>query len=233
MNKPPTEVLVLAVHGSPGDPARARREFAFLEQPDRPLEVLILSGDKPVSAQLEHIALERYPLSEITLAPLLLAAGYHLQHDLLPAVQALEERGRSVNLLPLWGRSASFKRAIKDALGRLARSRTPSGILWLAPGGAAVMAALRRQVDEAGLLPESLTQHWATRLDDDLPRDALPVIAVLREGRLSRSVRKAWTGSRAPRLLFSRPLLQEALRRWTVRPRRYALESLFVATMRR
>lgn len=221
MSKSPAEVLVLAIHGSPGDPARAQREFAFLEQPDRPLEVLTLSGDQPVGTQLEHIALEKYPLSEITLAPLLLAAGYHLQHDLLPAVQELQGRRRAVNLLPLWGRSASFKHALKAALGRLERmrdARGPSGILWLAPGGTAVMAALRRQVDEAGILPESLSQHWATRLNDDLPFDALPVIAVLREGRLSRSVRETWAGSRAPRLLFSRPLLRGALPRWAGSP---------------
>ncbi|MCC6575677.1 MAG: hypothetical protein IT462_17995 [Planctomycetes bacterium] len=214
---PPAEVLVLAIHGSPGDPRRARREFAFLGLIGRPVEVLILSGDEPVAEQLQHIAV-KFPRSDLVIAPLLLAAGFHLQHDLLPAVPFLREQGRNVRLLPLWGRSEHLTYALQSALRANfgPGKRVPAaGVLWLVPGGSAALANLRRQVDESRILADSVPQHWATQISDDLPQDALPIIAVLREGRLSKTLRKAWAGSRRPRLLFGEELLQRALLRWT------------------
>lgn len=211
----PQGVLILAIHGSPGDPERARREFSFLAAPGRPLEVLTLSGDESVDSRLAGIA-ARHPCAAFTVAPLLLAAGYHLQHDLLPAVQALQDAGREVRLLPLWGRSEPFARALARSLRAMVKGRIPAGgLLWLVPGGSAALAGLRRGVDDTRVLPHELRQHWATRISDDLPRDTLPLIAVLREGRLSATLRKAWGGARRPRLLFSQAALRSALLRWT------------------
>ncbi len=83
-----SRLLVLALHGSPGDPQRAHSDFGFLKTPGRNLEFLLLS-DRIATAREQLLALaERYRGAEISVAPLLLGAGYHYQHDLLPALSA-------------------------------------------------------------------------------------------------------------------------------------------------
>ena len=211
-------VLVLAIHGSPGDPARAREEFAFLDDLDRPLELLVLNDkERPAAAQLGRIAQE-YPGRELLVAPFLLGEGYHFSHDLVPAVEAARRLGVSARLLPLFGRAEIFLRALHQAVFEHAPPGFGGKLAWLVPGGARVATELREALEL--IRPELAgvsTWHTLTRaeLPSTLPHDALPLVAVLRDGRIVDNLAKAHLGAHAPRPLFAPHHLKTALEHWT------------------
>jgi sirohydrochlorin ferrochelatase len=210
-------VLVLAIHGSPGDPARAREEFAFLDDPARPLELLVLNDkDLPAAVQLGRIA-QAHPDAQLLVAPFLLGEGFHYRHDLVPAIEAAARVGASVRLLPIFGLAEAFLRALHLAVYEQAPSGYASPIAWLVPGGTAVANELR---DALELIRPDLAAHstWYALTRAELPAslatDALPIVAVLRDGRITENLRRAWQGRHAPRALFSTRHLQAALGAW-------------------
>lgn len=211
-------VLVLAIHGSPGDPARAREEFAFLEDSARPLELLVLNDkERPAAAQLGRVA-QAHPDRELVVAPFLLGEGYHYSHDLVPAVEAALRLGFSARLLPLFGRAEIFLRALHQAVFEHAPPGFGGKIAWLVPGGAKVAAELREALELIRPeLAEVSTWHALTRAEvpDTLPENALPLVAVLRDGRIVDNLRNAHLGAQAPRPLFRPRHLRAALEGWT------------------
>lgn len=207
-----SRLLVLALHGSPGDPQRAHSDFGFLKTPGRNLEFLLLS-DRIATAREQLLALaERYRGAEISVAPLLLGAGYHYQHDLLPALSALP----GVRLLPRFGRSEAFAHALGRALCPIEAGQP---LHWLVPGGTPVAEDLCDVLSQAQPVLAAQSQ-WHL-----LPRAELPsvlreaprgqaLLAVLREGRIAQSLRSQWPGARPLRLLLDLASLQEAVRQW-------------------
>ncbi len=213
------EVLVMAIHGSPGDPKRAREEFAFLESGQRPLEILLLS-DKAltVGQQLAGIT-QVHPGAALTVAPFLLGAGFHYQHDLLPALR--EQPG--VRLLELFGRSDPFLQALNAALTEHAPRDHDQSLIWLVPGGAAVCEDLRAGL--AALRPDlTARSRWFPLIKPQPPVElkpgatGLPLIAVLRDGRIAATLTAAWPGILKPRLLFEPRHLKTAMLSWTALP---------------
>jgi hypothetical protein len=101
----------------------------------------------------------------------------------------------------------------------------PSGftspIAWLVPGGSAVAAELREALD---LIRPDLaavsTWYALTRAEipASLATDALPIVAVLRDGRIADNLRRAWQGKHAPKALFSAKHLEAALGAWVLSP---------------
>ncbi len=216
-----TTVLVLAIHGSPGDPARAREEFAFLDDPARPLELLVLNDKElPAAVQLGRIA-QAHPDAELLVAPFLLGEGFHYRHDLVPAIEAAARVGASVRLLPIFGRAEAFLRALHLAVYDQAPSGFAAPLAWLVPGGPAVADELR---DALELIRPDLVAHstWHALSRAELPAalapDAVPIVAVLRDGRIVDNLRRAWTGKHAPRALFSTRHLKAALDAWLGTP---------------
>lgn len=218
-NEAVATVLVLAIHGSPGDPARAREEFAFLGGETRPLEILVLNDkERPAAAQLGQIA-RAFPEAELLVAPFLLGEGYHYRHDLLPAVEAARRLGTQARLLPIFGRSDAFLRALHPAVFAHAAPGFGGPIAWLVPGGPAVASELREALE---LIRPDLADQSAwyalsrAEIPASLAQDALPLVAVLRDGRITENLRRAWTGRHAPRALFATRHLQAALAAWTL-----------------
>ncbi|MBP9890588.1 MAG: hypothetical protein KBG84_01680 [Planctomycetes bacterium] len=211
-------VLVLAIHGSPGDPARAREEFAFLAGNARPLEVLVLNNkEHPAAAQLGRIA-QTYPGCELLVAPFLLGEGYHFSHDLVPAVEAALRLGAPVRLLPLFGQAEIFLTALHVALFEHAPPGFVGKLAWLVPGGTKVATDLLEALELIRPeLAEVSTWHALTRAEvpDTLPENALPLVAVLRDGRIVDNLRNAHLGAQAPRPLFRPRHLRAALEGWT------------------
>ncbi|KAA0217983.1 hypothetical protein EDM80_02165 [bacterium] len=207
-----SRLLVLALHGSPGDPERAQSDFGFLQSSGRSLEFLLLS-DRNATAREQLLALAaRYYGAEISVAPLLLGAGYHYQHDLLPALSALP----GSRLLPLFGRSEAFARALTRALCPIEAGQP---LHWLVPGGPAVAEDLCAVLSQAHPVLAAQSQ-WHL-----LPRAELPsvlreahqghaLLAVLREGRIAQSLSSQWPGPRPLRLLLDLASLQEAVQQW-------------------
>lgn len=210
-------VLVLAIHGSPGDPRRAREEFAFLGGEERPLEILLLNDKElPALAQLGHLARE-HEGRELVVAPLLLGEGYHFTHDLLPAVEAARKFGAQARLLPLFGRAEIFLRALHEAVLEHAPPGFKGKLAWLVPGGAQVAASLREALELIRPeLAERSTWHVVSRVEAPpaVPRDALPLVAVLRDGRIVQALRKGHLGAHSPQPLFAPRHLKAALQAW-------------------
>jgi len=210
-------VLVLAIHGSPGDPARAREEFAFLADEQRPLEILVLNDkERPAAAQLGRIA-QAHQGRELHVAPFLLGEGYHYTHDLVPAVEAALRLGASARLLPLFGRAEVFLRALHRALFDHAPPGFGGKLAWLVPGGAKVATDLREAIELIRPeLADVSTWHALSRaqLPAEMPQDALPLVAVLRDGRIVENLRQAYGGVQKPRALFAAQHLKEALEIW-------------------
>lgn len=210
-------VLVLAIHGSPGDPVRAREEFTFLDDPTRPLEIIVLNDkERPAAAQLGQIA-RAYPEAELLVAPLLLGEGYHYSHDLVPAVGAARRLGTQIDLLPIFGRSEAFLRALHPAVFSHAAPGFDQPIAWLVPGGPSVAADIREALEL--IRPDVCARsNWHTLSRVEIPaslaHDALPLVAVLRDGRITENLRRAWQGKHAPRALFSPRHLEPALEAW-------------------
>lgn len=210
-------VLVLAIHGSPGDPARAREEFAFLADEQRPFEILVLNDkERPAAAQLGRIA-QAHRGRALHVAPFLLGEGYHYTHDLVPAVEAALRLGARARLLPLFGRAEIFLRALHEAVFEHAPPGFGGKLAWLVPGGAKVAAELREALELIRPeLAEVSTWHALARTEVPaaLPHDALPLVAVLREGRIVDNLRRAYGGALAPRPLFAPRHLKAALEGW-------------------
>jgi sirohydrochlorin ferrochelatase len=149
---------------------RIYESFIDVQSPDVPTVLNTAAGDIAADSSAGAPATEGSEVAPVTIAPLLLATGYHVRKDLTEAAEEAEEQGTKVRIVP--------------ALGPDER----------------LVEVLARRLEEAGATAQDLVILAVAGSSDPAAQQQSELVHAMLEQRLGHEVQLAYLSATEPRV---------------------------------